>query len=209
MDRISMTLPLMPKATAVWLIENSALTFEQISEFCGLHILEVQSLADEDYGIKIRGSSPVISSQLTHEEIKRCEADPKARLQMLILESQRIKKPKKIGKKYTPIVKRQDKPDAIYFLIKKYPQLLDTQICKLIGTTKSTVESIRARTHWKINTMREIDPVISGFCKQSELEAYIKKVQMRQERENKNNAMPTPVHASDNQPLQDLDDLNI
>jgi len=204
-----MTHPLMPKATAVWLIENTALTFEQISEFCGLHILEIQSLADEDYGVKIRASSPIISSQLTHEEIKRCEADPKARLKLLILPSQMIKKSKKItGKKYTPIAKRQDKPDAIYYLIKKHPELLDSQICKLIGTTKSTVEAIRARTHWKINSMRDVDPVTSGFCKQSELDAYLKKIRLRQEREETAKSKPENTDTTD-RPLQNLDDLNI
>lgn len=178
-----MTHPLMPKATAVWLIENTALTFQQISEFCGLHPLEVQSLADEDYGIKIKGNNPIISSQLTHEEIQRCEADPQAKLELLALPSQISKKNKKSSKKYTPLSKRQDKPDAIYFLIKKHPELLDSQIAKLIGSTKSTVESIRTRTHWKINSMRDIDPVISGFCKQFELENAVLKAKKRKENE--------------------------
>lgn len=199
-----MTQPLMPKATAVWLIENTALTFEQIAEFCGLHILEIQSLADEDYGIKIKGSSPIVSSQLTHEEIKRCEADKKAKLKLSALPSQLIKKTKKIGKKYTPIAKRQDKPDAIYYLIKKYPELQDVQICKLIGTTKSTVQAIRARNHWKINSMREIDPVISGFCKQSELDETVKKARVRRDRENINQVKPETEFSEYNQPLQDI-----
>ena len=202
-----MTHPLMPKATAMWLIENTALTFQQIAEFCGLHVLEIQSIADEDYGIKIKGSSPIISSQLTHEEIKRCELDKKARLKLLILPSQLIKKPKKSGKKYTPIVKRQDKPDAIYYLLKKYPELQDVQICKLIGTTKSTVQAIRSRNHWKINSMRDIDPVITGFCKQSELEEYLKKSRTRQERENIANAKPEAIFADDNQPLKNTHDI--
>lgn len=204
MDRISMTQPLMPKATAVWLIENTTLTFEQISEFSGLHILEIQSLADEDYGIKIKGSSPIISSQLTHEEIKRCEADSNARLKLTILPSQMLKKSKKSAKKYTPIAKRQEKPDAIYYLIKKYPELQDVQICKLVGTTKSTVQAIRARNHWKINSMRDVDPVITGFCKQSELEECLKKSRVRQDRENLSHAKPEIVFSDDNQPLQDI-----
>ena len=204
MDRIPMTHPLMPKATAVWLIENTALTFEQISEFCGLHILEIQSIADEDYGSRVKGSNPIISSQLTSDEIKRCEQDSKARLKLSILPSYLLKKSKKVTKKYTPIAKRQDKPDAIYFLIKKYPELQDAQICKLVGTTKSTVQAIRARNHWKINSMREIDPVISGFCKQSELEEYLKKARTRQERDTITNKKPEIVFADDNQPLQDI-----
>jgi uncharacterized protein len=207
MDRIPMTHPLMPKATAVWLIENTALTFQQISEFCGLHILEIQSIADEEYGSRIKGSNPVISSQLTLEEIKRCELDSATRLKLSVLPSQLLKKSKKVTKKYTPLSKRQDKPDAIYFLIKKYPELQDSQICKLVGTTKSTVEAIRARNHWKINSMREIDPVISGFCKQSELEEYLKKARVRQERDTVLQQKDKVVFAEDNQPLQNVDNI--
>ncbi len=202
-----MTYPLMPKATAMWLIENTALTFEQIADFCGLHVLEIQSIADEDYGVKIKASSPIASSQLTHEEIKRCELDKKARLKLVALPSQMVKKSKKIGKKYTPISKRQDKPDAIYYLIKKYPELQDAQICKLIGTTKSTVQAIRARNHWKINSMRDIDPVITGFCKQSELEEYLKKARAIQNRDNAAHIKPDTIFADDNQPLQNTNGI--
>jgi uncharacterized protein len=204
MDRIPMTQPLMPKATAVWLIENTTLTFEQISNFSGLHILEIKSLADEDYGIKIKGISPIISLQVTHEEIKRCEEDTKAHLKLSPLPSQMLKKSKKTTKKYTPIAKRQEKPDAIYYLIKKYPELQDIQICKLVGTTKSTVQAIRARNHWKINSMRDVDPVITGFCKQSELEECLKKARVRQDRENMVHAKPEPAFNQDNQPLQNI-----
>lgn len=207
MDRIPMTHPLMPKATAVWLIENTALTFLQISEFCGLHILEVQSIADEEYGSRIKGSNPIISSQLTLEEIKRCEQDTSARLKLTAIPSQILKKSKKVTKKYTPLSKRQDKPDAIHFLIKKYPELQDLQICKLIGTTKSTVEAIRAKNHWKMTSMRDIDPVISGFCKQSELEECLKKARLRQERDNALHSKPEKSFADDNQPLQEMNNL--
>lgn len=173
---------LMPKATAVWLVENTSLTFQQIADFCSLHVLEIQSLADEDYGVKIKGLSPVVSGQLTREEIDRCEKDQKAVLKIKELPSL-LKKQKKAGKKYTPIAKRQDKPDAIHFLLKKYPNLQDVQICKLIGTTKSTVESIRSKAHWKTQTMRDIDPVIVGFCSQTELDAAIKRADSRVEKE--------------------------
>lgn len=173
---------LMPKATAVWLIENTALTFEQIAEFCTLHPLEIQSLADEDYGIKIKGLSPIVSGQLTREEIERCEKNSKARLESRELPAQ-LKKTKKTGKKYTPIAKRQDKPDAIHFLLKKYPMLTDAQICKLIGTTKATVESIRLKQHWKIQTMRDVDPVIIGFCSQLELDSAVERATHMQEKE--------------------------
>ena len=179
---MSTHLLLMPKATAVWLIDNTCLTFEQVANFCGLHVLEIQSLADEDYGIKIKGLSPIVSGQITREEIERCEKDTTAKLVMRDLPSQ-LSKPKKQGKKYTPISKRQDKPDAIHFLLKKYPNLVDAQICKLIGTTKSTVESIRAKSHWKIQTMRDIDPVIMGFCTQTELDMAVQKAEIRTNKE--------------------------
>lgn len=179
---MSTHLLLMPKATAVWLIENTCLTFEQVANFCGLHILEIQSLADEDYGIKIKGLSPIVSGQITREEIERCEKDPTAKLVMRDLPSQ-LTKSRKQGKKYTPISKRQDKPDAIHFLLKKYPNLIDAQICKLIGTTKSTVEAIRSKSHWKIQTMRDIDPVIIGFCTQTELDMAVQKAEIRANKE--------------------------
>lgn len=173
--------PLMPKATAVWLIENTALTFQQIADFCSLHILEIQSLADEDYGVQVKGLSPIVAGQLTRDEIDRCEADAKQKLKIKALPTQ-LKKQKK-GKKYTPISKRQDKPDAIHFLLKKFPMLMDSQICKLIGTTKSTIASIRDKSHWKMQSMRDVDPVIAGFCSQSELDAAVKRGEARQERE--------------------------
>lgn len=186
--------PLMPKATAVWLIENTVLTFEQIAEFCKLHLLEIQSLADEDYGVKIKGLSPIVSGQLTREEIERCEKDATKHLNIRELPSQLTKKPRKATKKYTPIAKRQDKPDAIGFLIKKYPDLQDVQICKLIGTTKNTVEAVRAKTHWKTQMMRDIDPVIAGFCNQTELDYAVERAATRVAREKKSSDALAGTH---------------
>ena len=165
----------MPKATAVWLVEKTGLTFLQIAEFTGLHPLEIQSIADDEYAFKIRGLDPIIAGQLTAEEIKRCEADPEAKLKLRKLPAIKAKEPKK--KKYTPLIKRQERPDAIYFLIRKHPELTDAQICKLIGTTKNTVQSIRDKTHWKTGTFETVDPVTSGFCTQIELSEALRKAE--------------------------------
>src|SRR5260370_28530443 len=141
-----MTLPLMPKATAVWLVENTGLTFDQIAEFCGLHALEVQAIADGEVAAQMQGLDPVANGQITAEEIKRCEQDPAARLQ-LSEQAQPVPLVKHKGPRYTPIAKRQDKPDTIAWLVKNHPELSDGQISKLVGTTKPTIGAVRDRTH--------------------------------------------------------------
>lgn len=169
-----MSLPLMPKATAIWLIENTTLTFEQIGEFCGMHPLEVQGIADGEVAVGIIGDDPVLSSQLTREEITRCEKDPSARLKIeAIAHEVRPSKPK--GGRYTPVARRQDKPDAIAWLARTYPELSDAQIIKLIGTTKSTIASIRGRTHWNIANIKPRDPVLLGLCTQTHLDMAVTK----------------------------------
>lgn len=141
-----MPLPLMPKATAVWLVENTALTFEQISEFCGMHSLEVQAIADGEVAIGMQGCDPIADGELTQEEIDRCSADPNARLKSA---ERRVPIPeaRPKGARYTPVSKRQDRPDAIAWLLKNYPELSDSQVCKLVGTTKPTIDKVRDRTH--------------------------------------------------------------
>ncbi|WP_022729220.1 DUF1013 domain-containing protein [Fodinicurvata sediminis] len=168
--------PLMPKATAVWLIENTSLTFEQIADFCGLHKLEIQGIADGEVAAGIQGLDPVANSQLTKEEIELAQQDPKRRLRMLV---QDLPKPSKRSKgpRYTPVAKRQDKPDAIAWLLRNHPELKDSQIVKLIGTTKTTIQSIRDRSHWNASNIRPKDPVLLGLCTQSELNAMIEKAQ--------------------------------
>ncbi|MBS0236144.1 MAG: DUF1013 domain-containing protein [Proteobacteria bacterium] len=163
--------PLMPKGTAVWLIEHTSLTFEQIAEFCDLHPLEVQGIADGEVARGVIGEDPVKSKQLTKEEIARCEHDSNARLQ-LSEEAKRIIKArgKPVKAKYTPIARRQDKPDAIAWLLKNCPEMSDTQIAKLIGTTRNMIESIRSRTHWNMNNIKPKDPVLLGLCSQVELD---------------------------------------
>ena len=160
-----MALPLMQKATAVWLVENTSLTFDQISKFCGLHELEVSGIADGEVAQGIRGMDPISTNQLTREEIDRCENDPSSNLKLMVNPAA-IDEKKRRGPKYTPLSKRQDKPSAILWLVKFHPDLSDGQISKLVGTTKNTIQSIRQRSHWNINNIQAIDPVALGLCKQ-------------------------------------------
>ena len=166
---------LMPKATAVWLVENTALSFEQISEFCGLHPLEVQGIADQEVAIGMVGLDPVANGQLTQEEIDRCSADPTARLKMaesdLPAPTQRSK-----GPRYTPVTKRGDKPDGIAWLLKTHPELSDAAICRLIGTTKPTIAAVRDRTHWNSTNIKPSNPILLGLCTQTELNTALSKV---------------------------------
>ncbi len=169
-----MALPLMQKATAVWLVENTSLTFDQISKFCGLHELEVSGIADGEVAQGIRGMDPVSTNQLTREEIDRCENDPSSNLKLMVNPAAKDEK-KRRGPKYTPLSKRQDKPSAILWLVKFHPDLSDGQISKLVGTTKNTIQSIRQRSHWNINNIQAIDPVALGLCKQVELDTQVVK----------------------------------
>ena len=162
--------PLMPKATAVWLVENTSLTFEQIAEFCGLHALEIKGIADGEVAAGIRGLDPVGAGMLTREEIRRCEQDPKARLKIAKSVAADVKPPKRREPRYTPLSKRQDRPDAIAWLLRHHPELGEQQICKLLGTTKATVQAVRDRTHWKSQEIRPRDPVLLGLCSQLELD---------------------------------------
>ena len=170
-----MALPLMRKATAVWLVENTSLTFSQIANFCGLHELEVSGIADGEVASGIRGMDPITSNQLTEQEIKRCESDPNSKLE-LIVNPATIGETKRRGPRYTPLSKRQDKPAAIAWLVKFYPDLPDSQIIKLVGTTKPTIKAIRERSHWNITNIVPTDPVLLGLCKQVELDTAIEKI---------------------------------
>jgi len=167
-----MSLPLMPRATAVWLVENTPLTFDQIGEFTGLHGLEVQAIADGEVSTQMHGLDPVANGQLTQEELDRCIKDPNARLKLAkeALPEQVVKHK---GPRYTPIAKRQDKPDAIAWLTKNHPELTDAQISKLIGTTKPTIAAIRERTHWNAPNIKPRHPVSLGLCTMAELDAAV------------------------------------
>ena len=173
-----MTAPLMPKATAVWLVENTSLTFEQIADFCELHPLEIQAIADGEVANQMQGLDPVAHGQTTAEEIARCQADPQSRLKL----SPKALPPQMFrhkGPRYTPIAKRQDKPDAIAFLLKTHPELSDTQITKLIGTTKPTIAAVRDRTHWNSPNIKARHPVELGLCTFAELERALSHARAR------------------------------
>ena len=176
-----MATPLMPKATAVWLVDNTTLTFDQIAEFCGLHPLEVQGIADGEVAAGIRGMDPVNSNELTRAEIERCEKDPKGRLQASKSELPQPKKRTK-GPRYTPVAKRQDKPDGIAWLLRHHPELKDSQISRLIGTTKNTILAVRERTHWNSANIRPRDPVLLGLCNQTDLNAAVTKARKAAEK---------------------------
>jgi hypothetical protein len=176
-----MTLPLMPKATAVWLIDKTALTFTQIADFCGMHPLEVQAIADGEVAQGIVGYDPVANGQLSAAEIKRCEADTNARLALL---PTALPQPKRLkGTRYTPVAKRNDRPDGIAFLLRNFPQLTEAQIGKLMGTTKETIQKVRDRTHWNSANIKPRDPVILGLCTQGDLNASVMAANERLTRE--------------------------
>ena len=167
-----MSQPLMPHATAFWLVDNTSLTFEQIAEFCGLHILEVQAIADDTAATKLTGRDPVRANELTMAEIEKGQTDPSYRLQMSKV-PEPIRRTK--GPRYTPVSKRQDKPDGIAWIIRNHPEVSDGQISQLIGTTRTTIAAIRDRTHWNIANITPKDPVTLGLTSQRELDAVVAK----------------------------------
>jgi hypothetical protein len=167
-----MNKPLMAKATAVWLVDNTTLSFKQVADFCGLHELEVQGIADGDVAAGVKGFDPVANNQLDQIEIERAQADPSYRMK-LKFNAAAVGEEKRRGPRYTPLSKRQDRPAAILWLVKFHPELSDGQIGKLVGTTKPTIQSIRDRSHWNISNITPVDPVALGLCRQSELDAAV------------------------------------
>jgi uncharacterized protein len=169
------TQPLMPKATAVWLVDNTSLSFDQIAQLCNLHPLEVKAIADGDAAQGIKGADPIVAGQLTRQEIAAAEADPNYRLHIA---EPKVRlpdaKPKK-GPRYTPVSRRQDRPNAILWLVRNHPELKDSQIMRLVGTTKSTIEAIRERTHWNSANLTPLDPVTLGLCSQIDLDLEVQK----------------------------------
>ena len=175
--------PLMPKATAVWLVENTALTFEQIAEFCGLHVLEVKGIADGDVAQGIKGMDPISSGQLTRDEIKKAQEDSDYRLQIAKSKVEIPTVKTKRVPKYTPLSRRQDRPNAILWLLRHHSELRDSQIMRLVGTTKPTIEAIRERTHWNSANLQPQDPVALGLCSQTDLDAEVRKAAKRLDQE--------------------------
>ena len=187
-----MAQPLMPKATAVWLVDNTALTFEQISNFCGLHTLEVQAIADGEVATGMQGLDPTLNGQLSKEEIVRCEADPAARMGMS-KPSVPLPKVRQKGARYTPISKRQDRPDAIAWLIKAHPELSDAQISRLIGTTKPTINAVRDKTHHNTPNLTPQSPVFLGLCSGADLEKMVAVARARAGTSRSGDAANTPA----------------
>ena len=177
-----MTLPLMPKATAIWLVENTALTFKQIADFCGMHELEIKGIADGEVGMGIKGLNPISTNQLTKEEIDKAANDPEHSLELIQNEItiQTERDPKQ--KKYTPLSKRQERPDAISWLLRNHPELKDSQVAKLVGSTKNMVVSIKNKTNWNMSNIRPQDPVGLGLCKQVDLDEALEKAERSQKR---------------------------
>lgn len=172
---------LMPKATAVWLVENSSLTFDQIADFCGLHPLEVKGIADDEVARDIRGADPIGAGQLTREELARGQADPSHKLQASQSRHADLLKPKKkSSSRYTPVSRRQDRPDAIAWFVKHHPEVADSQIARLLGTTKATIDQVRDRAHWNAANIKPVDPVTLGLVGQLELDDVVRRAAEKQ-----------------------------
>ena len=187
--------PLMPKATAVWLVDNTSLTFDQIAEFCWLHVLEVKGIADGDVAHGIKGMDPISSGQLSREEIAAAEDDSSHRLK---LSEPKVEVPEvktKRGPRYTPVSRRQDRPNAILWLLRNHPELKDSQVMRLVGTTKPTILAIRERSHWNSPNLQPQDPVTLGLCSQIDLDAEVKKAAARLDRERKESGIVEPPKA--------------
>jgi hypothetical protein len=178
-----MTEILMPKATAVWLVDNSSLTFEQIADFCGLHPLEVKGIADGEVARDIRGADPISNGQLTREELDQAQANPKYRMKAQKSRHAEMLKPARTGPRYTPVSRRQDRPDAIAWFVRNHPEVSDAQIAKSLGTTKATIDQVRNRTHWNSANVKPVDPVSLGLVTQLELDALVKKASEKKARE--------------------------
>ena len=190
--------PLMPHATATWLVDNTGLSFEQIADFCGLHILEVQAMADDLAGSKYTGRDPLHSGELTQEEIARGEADSEYSLKM---QRAPVAVSRTKGPRYTPVSKRQDKPDGIAWLLRNHPEISDAQISKLIGTTRNTITAIRERSHWNIQNIQPKDPVTLGLCSQRELDAVVAKAAKNLPAPEESEEVAAPSGASDREKL--------
>ncbi len=197
-----MTDILMPKATAVWLVDNTSLTFEQIADFCGLHPLEVRGIADGDVARDIRGVDPITGGQLAREELDKAQADENYRMKAIVSRHAELLKSNKPAPKYTPVSRRQDRPDAIMWFVKNHPEVTDAQIAKLLGTTKSTIDSVRNRTHWNSPNIKAVDPVTLGLVGQLVLDEIISKAAEKKNRDDakKGGAALQPIEETPAEP---------
>lgn len=204
--------PLMPKATAVWLVENTSLSFSQIADFCKLHELEVKAVADGEAAQGIRGHDPITNGQLTREEIEKGQKNPDYRLQLSVSKVRLPPMKPRKGPRYTPVSRRQDRPNAILWLVRNHPELKDSQVMRLVGTTKTTIAAIRDRTHWNAQNLTPMDPVTLGLCSQIDLDFEVAKgakanpdaVIKREEPEDQT-LLPAEVTTGDGAPERDLD----
>jgi len=192
---------LMPKATAVWLVDNTALTFDQIARFCSLHPLEVKTIADGEAAQGIKGLNPLTTGQLTREEISKGEENPEHKLQLAAAKIALPEK-KRRGPRYTPLSRRQDRPNAILWLVRNHPELKDTQISRLAGTTKSTIEQIRNRTHWNAANLTPMDPVTLGLCSQIDLDIEVEKAAKARPQPEPQDSSLLPARATENLPAE-------
>jgi hypothetical protein len=188
--------PLMPKATAVWLVDNTSLSFEQIAEFCGMHMLEVKGIADGDVAAGIRGKNPVTAGELTREEISKAEKNPEYRLKVATSKVQMPEIKQKKRPRYTPVSRRQDRPNAVLWLLRNHSELKDSQIMRLVGTTKPTIQQIRDRSHWNSANLVPQDPVTLGLCSQVDLDAEVAKAASRVDKERRAMGLP-PIEADE------------
>lgn len=187
---------LMPKATAVWLVENTSMTFEQIADFCGLHPLEVKGIADDEVARDIRGADPISNGQLSREELDAAQADASYRMKAQKSRHAELLRPAKKAPRYTPVSRRQDRPDAIAWFVRNHPEVSDGQIAKVLGTTKSTIDQVRNRTHWNAPNVKPVDPVSLGLIGQLELDALVKKAAEKKAKDDARRGVEEPPGAS-------------
>ena len=191
-----MTQILMPKATAVWLVDNTSLTFDQIADFCELHPLEVKGIADGEVARDIRGADPIANGQLSREELDAAEKNPNYRMKAQKSRHAELLKPVKKGPRYTPVSRRQDRPDAIAWFLRNHPEVPDSQVARLLGTTKATIDQVRNRTHWNSAAIKPVDPVTLGLATQLELDAVVKKAAEKKAREDARRGVVEPEGAT-------------
>lgn len=191
-----MTDILMPKATAVWLVDNTSLTFDQIADFCGLHPLEVKGIADGEVARDIRGADPIANGQLSREELDQAQGNDKYRMKAQKSRHAELLKPVKKAPRYTPVSRRQDRPDAIAWFIRNHPEVADSQIARLLGTTKATIDQVRDRTHWNSPNIKPVDPVTLGLATQLELDAVVRKAADKRAKDNARKGIVEPDGAT-------------
>jgi hypothetical protein len=191
-----MTDILMPKATAVWLVDNTSLTFEQIADFCGLHPLEVRGIADGEVARDIRGADPIANGQLSREELDAAQKDAKYRMKAQKSRHAELLKPVKKAPRYTPVSRRQDRPDAIAWFLRNHPEVPDSQVARILGTTKATIDQVRNRTHWNSADLKPVDPVTLGLASQLELDAVVRKAADKRAKEDAKRGVVEPEGAT-------------